>query len=274
MEIIKAIILGILQGVTEWLPISSTAHLILLKNIINLQVTPDFWELFEVVIQLGSILAVVLLYFNTLNPFAKSKSKKEQTATLRLWFMIFIASLPLVIGALVDKYIPQDNLIIAATLIIYGIGFIVVEARNKKMTPKFNSIGSIDIKTAFLIGLFQVLAIVPGTSRSGATIIGAIIIGVSRVVATEFSFFMAIPAMFGASGLKLVKYIINNGLTFTGNEITILLVATLVSFFVSIFAIKHLLKYIRRNDFTAFGYYRIGLGLIIIIIYVFNLLFA
>lgn len=274
IEIIKAIILGILQGITEWLPISSTAHLILLNNLIKLEVSPAFWDLFEVVIQLGSILAVVLLYFNTLNPFSKSKSKKEQTATLRLWFMIFIASLPLVIGALVDDYIPQHNLVIAATLIIYGIGFIVIETKNKNSVPKISSIGNIDIKTAFLIGLFQVLAIVPGTSRSGATIIGALIVGVSRVVATEFSFFMAIPAMFGASGLKLVKYIINNGLVFTGSEVVILLTATLVSFFVSIFAIKHLLKYIRRNDFTAFGYYRIILGIIIIIVFGFNLLLA
>ncbi len=274
MEFIKAVILGILQGITEWLPISSTAHLILLNNLIKLDVSPAFWDLFEVVIQLGSILAVVLLYFNKLNPLSKDKTKQQQTSTYRLWFMIIIASIPLVIGALLDDYIPKHNLVIAATLIIYGIGFIVIEKRNKHKQPKFSSVANIDTRTAFLIGLFQLLAIVPGTSRSGATIIGALILGVSRVAATEFSFFLAIPAMFGASGLKLLKYIINTGFIFTGYEVFILLTATIVSFVVSVFAIKYLLKYIRRNDFTAFGYYRIALGIVIILVFVVQLIFA
>lgn len=274
LEFIKAVILGILQGITEWLPISSTAHLILLNDIIKLDVSPAFWDLFLVVIQLGSILAVVLLYFNKLNPFSKDKDESEKTSTLRLWFMIFIASLPLVIGAILDDFIPEHSLVIAATLIFYGIGFIIIEKRNKNKVAKINSVSNIDVKTALLIGLFQLLAIVPGTSRSGATIIGALILGVSRVAATEFSFFLAIPAMFGASGLKLLKYIIKTGLAFTGYEIFILMTATIVSFVVSVFAIKYLLKYIRRNDFTAFGYYRIVLGVLIIIVFGLKLILA
>lgn len=274
MEFIKAVILGILQGITEWLPISSTAHLILLNNIIKLDVSVAFWDLFEVVIQLGSILAVVLLYFNKLNPLSKDKTKQQQESTYRLWFMIVIASIPLVIGALLDDYIPKHNLVISATLIIYGVGFILIEKRNKNKPSKFSTVANIDVKTAFLIGLFQLLAIVPGTSRSGATIIGALILGVSRVAATEFSFFLAIPAMFGASGLKLIKYIMETGFIFTGFEVFILTTATVVSFVVSVFAIKYLLKYIRRNDFTAFGYYRIVLGIIIILVFGVQLIFA
>ena len=274
IEFIKAVILGILQGITEWLPISSTAHLILLNDVIKLNVSPEFWNLFLVVIQLGSILAVVLLYFNKLNPLSKDKTKEEQTATYRLWFMIVIASIPLVIGALLDDFILDNSLVIAATLIFYGVLFIIIEKRNKNSVAKINSVANIDIKTAFLIGLFQLLAVIPGTSRSGATIIGALILGVSRVAATEFSFFLAIPAMFGASGLKLLKYVIRVGLAFTGYEIFILLTATIVSFVVSIFAIKYLLQYIRRNDFTAFGYYRIVLGILIILVFGFKLIFA
>lgn len=274
IEFIKAIILGILQGITEWLPISSTAHLILLNDIIKLNVGDEFWKLFLVVIQLGSILAVVVLYFNTLNPLAKNKSVDEKTSSYRLWFMIFIASLPLIIAALLDDYISESPLVIAATLIIYGVLFIVVEKHNKTTTPKINSVGAIDMKTAFLIGIFQLLAVIPGTSRSGATIIGALILGVSRLAATEFSFFLAIPAMFGASGLKLLKFILSTGLTFNGNEFFILILATVVSFVVSIVAIKHLLQYIRRNDFTAFGYYRIGLGILILAVAGLKLIFV
>lgn len=272
IEFIKAIILGILQGITEWLPISSTAHLILLNDLIKLNVSDNFWQLFLVVIQLGSIIAVVLLYFNKLNPFSKEKNLEEKNQTLRLWFMIFIASLPLVIAALLNDFIPDHSLVIAFTLIFYGVLFIIVEKQNKK--PKINSLNGIDIKTAFLIGLFQLLAVIPGTSRSGATIIGALILGVSRVVATEFSFFLAIPAMFGASGLKLLKYMLSDGLVFIGNELLILTLATLVSFFVSLVAVKYLLKYIRRNDFTVFGFYRIGLGILIFLVYGFKVLLS
>ena len=274
IEFIKAVILGIIQGITEWLPISSTAHLILLNDMIKLNVSQSFWDLFLVVIQLGSILAVVLIYFNKLNPFSKSKSKKQQTDTLRLWFMIFIASLPLVVAAVLDDFIPQQSLVIAFTLIFYGVGFIFIEKRNKNKVAKINTVNNIDIKTAFLIGLFQLLAVIPGTSRSGATIIGALILGVSRVVATEFSFFLAIPAMFGASGLKLVKYILEVGISFSTFEVFILATATIVSFVVSVVVIKYLLKYIRRNDFTAFGYYRIVLGVVIIVTFVARLIFA
>lgn len=274
IEFIKAVILGIIQGITEWLPISSTAHLILLNDMIKLNVSQNFWDLFLVVIQLGSILAVVLIYFNKLNPFSKSKSKKQQTDTLRLWFMIFIASLPLVVAAVLDDFIPQQSLVIAFTLIFYGVGFIFIEKRNKNKVAKINTVNNIDIKTAFLIGLFQLLAVIPGTSRSGATIIGALILGVSRVVATEFSFFLAIPAMFGASGLKLVKYILEVGISFSTFEVFILATATIVSFVVSVVVIKYLLKYIRRNDFTAFGYYRIVLGVVIIVTFVARLIFA
>lgn len=268
IEIIKAIFLGILQGITEWLPISSTAHLILLNNVIKLDVSTDFWDLFLVVIQLGSILAVVMLFFRQLNPFDKAKDEKAKLQTYRLWLLILIASLPLVIGAIVDDLISDSTLIIAITLIVYGILFIVVEKSHKNKTPKIKTINGIDVKTALLIGLFQLLAIVPGTSRSGATIIGSLILGVSRVAAAEFSFFLAIPAMFGASGLKLLKYIIRVGLNFNSQEVILLLVASIVSFVVSVYVIKYLLAYIRKNDFSVFGYYRIGLGIILLIVFI------
>lgn len=272
IEIIKAIVFGIVQGVTEWLPISSTAHLILLNKIIVLDVKPEFWKLFEVVIQLGSILAVLILFFNTLNPYAKGKSPKEKQSTFRLWLMVIVASIPLVIGAIFDDYIPDSPLVIAFTLIFYGLIFIFVERYNKTRKPKIKSLGAIDIKTAFLIGLFQLLAVIPGTSRSGATIIGASILGLSRTVSAEFSFFLAIPAMLGASGLKLLKYVLETGFAFNANEVIILLVATVVSFVVSLYVIQNLLKYIRRNDFTVFGYYRIGLGVLILIVFGLKLL--
>ena len=267
LEIIKAIILGIIQGITEWLPISSTGHLILFNLVMPLNVTKEFWDLFLVVIQLGSILAVVVIYFNQLNPFSKRKNSHEKNQTYRMWLMIIVASLPLVIGALVDDKIPDSPMVIAATLIIYGILFIVIENWNATRTPKINSINGIDIKTAFLIGCFQLLAIVPGTSRSGATIIGALLLGLSRTAAAEFSFFLAIPAMAGASGLKLLKYFIKTGIGFNSSELILLIVATVVSFVVSMYVIKNLLKFIRKHDFKVFGYYRIVLGIIIFIVF-------
>lgn len=267
LEIIKAIILGIIQGITEWLPISSTGHLILFNQVMPLNVTKEFWDLFLVVIQLGSILAVVVIYFNQLNPFSKRKNSHEKNQTYRMWLMIIVASLPLVIGALVDDKIPDSPMVIAATLIIYGILFIVIENWNATRTPKINSINGIDIKTAFLIGCFQLLAIVPGTSRSGATIIGALLLGLSRTAAAEFSFFLAIPAMAGASGLKLLKYFIKTGIGFNSSELILLIVATVVSFVVSMYVIKNLLKFIRKHDFKVFGYYRIVLGIIIFIVF-------
>lgn len=267
LDIIKAIILGIIQGVTEWLPISSTGHLILFNELMPLNVTKEFWDLFLVVIQLGSILAVVILYFNKLNPFTKSKDTHEKKQTFRMWFMIIIASFPLVVGAILDDKIPDSPMTIATTLIIYGILFIVVENWNKSRQPKINSINGIDIKTAFLIGCFQLLAVVPGTSRSGATIIGALILGLSRTAAAEFSFFLAIPAMAGASGLKLLKYFLKTGFGFNGTELVLLLVASVVAFVVSLYVIKNLLKFIRKHDFKVFGYYRILLGIIIFIVF-------
>lgn len=267
LEIIKAIILGIIQGITEWLPISSTGHLILFNQVMPLNVTKEFWDLFLVVIQLGSILAVVVIYFNQLNPFSKRKNSHEKHQTYRMWLMIIVASLPLVIGALVDDLIPDSPMVIAATLIIYGILFIVIENWNANRIPKINSINGIDIKTAFLIGCFQLLAIVPGTSRSGATIIGALLLGLSRTAAAEFSFFLAIPAMAGASGLKLLKYFIKTGIGFNSSELILLIVATVVSFVVSMYVIKNLLKFIRKHDFKVFGYYRIVLGIIIFIVF-------
>ncbi len=276
IEIIKAIIFGIVQGITEWLPISSTAHLILLNLIMPLNMSTDFWDLFLVVIQLGSILAVLIIFFNQLNPYAKGKDKKEREKTFRLWLMIVIASIPLVLGAIFDKVIgiPDNPLIIAATLIIYGVIFIVVEKDKKGKPAKINSINALDIKTAFFIGLFQVLAIIPGTSRSGATIIGSLLLGLSRTVAAEFSFFLAIPAMAGASGLELLKYILDFGLAFNAQELILLLVATVVSFAVSMYVIQNLLKYIRKHDFTVFGYYRIVLGIIILLVFGAQALFA
>lgn len=267
MELIKVLIIGIVEGITEWLPISSTAHMIIVQNILELDVTPEFWKMFEVVIQLGAIFAVIVLYFHKLNPFAPSKTVKQKRATWNMWIKVIVAVIPsVIIGLPFDDFIEEHlhgNITIAITLILYGIIFIVVEIMNKNKTPKVNKLAELSLKTAIIIGLFQVLAIIPGTSRSGATIIGAMIIGCSREMAAEFTFFMAIPTMLGASGLKLVKYIFS-GVGITGFEIVILIVGMLVAFAVSYIAIKFLLKYIKKNDFKAFGYYRIILGIALI----------
>ncbi len=263
LEILKVILLGIVEGITEWLPISSTGHMILVDEFVRLNVTPEFKEMFLVVIQLGAILAVCLLFFHKLNPFAPSKSQKEKKETLQLWVKVIIGCLPAaVIGLAFDDkideifYNPQT---VAATLIIYGILFIVVENYNKSRKPRIRTLRDLPYKTAFLIGVFQVLALIPGTSRSGATIIGAMILGTSRYVAAEFSFFLSIPVMFGASLLKMVKF----GFHYTGSEVVLLLTGMVVAFFVSVFAIKFLLGYIRKNDFKVFGVYRIVLGIIV-----------
>ncbi|MDD3612275.1 MAG: undecaprenyl-diphosphate phosphatase [Eubacteriales bacterium] len=264
LELIKAIILGIIQGITEWLPISSTGHLLLAEELLKLDVDQTFMEMFRVVVQFGSILAVVVLYFNKLNPFSKKKTVKQKTDTWNLWFKVFVAVLPAaVIGLLFDDWFDANfynYITVSITLIIYGILFIVVENINKNKRAGIRDLSQISYKTAFIIGLFQVLALIPGTSRSGATIIGAMVIGTSRYVAAEFTFFLAIPVMFGASLLKILKF----GLSFTQLEAAILLIGTLVSFIVSIIAIKFLLNYIKKNNFKVFGYYRIGLGLIIL----------
>lgn len=266
-NIIKAAILGIIEGITEWLPISSTGHLILADEFIKLDASSQFMSMFNVVIQLGAILAVVVLYFHKLNPFAPSKSSIEKKDTWVLWSKVLVACVPAaIIGLLLDDWLDAHFykfLPVAIALIVYGIGFIIVEKRNKNKTPRWSNLNDLTFQAAILIGAFQVLALIPGTSRSGATILGAILIGASRFVATEFSFFLGIPVMFGASGLKIVKYLAD-GNSFQMEETVILLVGTVVSFIVSIFAIKFLINYLKRNDFTVFGWYRIILGIILI----------
>ena len=264
IEIFKVVILGIVEGITEWLPISSTGHMLLVDEFIQLDMSEAFKTMFFVVIQLGAIMAVVLLYFNKLNPFALRKSKREKRQTWHLWFKVIVAIIPAgVIGVLYDDKIDElffNPITIASTLIIYGILFIVVENKNRFKRPKIDSLRELTYSTAFGIGIFQVLSLIPGTSRSGATIVGAMILGTSRFVAAEFTFFLAIPVMFGASLLKLRKF----GLAFTGAELGILSIGMIVSFLVSILAIKFLLGYIKKNDFKAFGYYRIVLGLLVL----------
>lgn len=267
LEIIKSVIFGIIQGITEWLPISSTGHLILADRFLKLNQTSEFMNLFLVVIQFGSILAVLTLYFNKLNPFSPKKSAEEKKDTWTMWFKVIAAVLPAaIIGLLFDDIIEDylsNPLVIAITLILYGILFIVIERKNK--IPKISSIAEMSWKTAVIIGFCQVLAMIPGTSRSGATILGAVLIGTSREVAAEFSFFLAIPVMFGASLLRTLKYIMENGFIFENGGLWIMLIGTAVSYLVSVFAIKFLMNYIRKHSFTVFGYYRIVLGAAIII---------
>ena len=263
IEVIKAIILGIVEGITEWLPISSTGHMILVDEFLKLDMSAAFKEMFFVVIQLGAIMAVVVLYFNKLNPFTSKKTVIQKKETFSLWFKVLAACVPAgIIGFLFDDKIEElfyNYITVAVTLILYGILFIIIE-KNKKRVPKIDGFSHLTYKTAFLIGAFQVLSLIPGTSRSGATIIGAILLGTSRYVATEFSFFLAIPVMFGASALKIVKF----GFDFTGAEMFILLTGMIIAFIISIFAIKFLMGYIKKHDFKAFGYYRIALGIIIL----------
>ena len=264
VEIIKVIVLGIVEGITEWLPISSTGHMILVDEFIQLDFSAEFKEMFFVVIQLGAILAVVLLYFNKLNPFSQKKSIKEKRETMNIWFKVVVGVLPAaVLGFLFDDWLDEhfyNYQTVAITLILYGVLFIMVENRNKHQDAKITSFKDLDYKTALLIGVFQVLALIPGTSRSGATILGGIILGASRFVATEFSFFLSIPVMFGASALKLFKF----GFDFSGAELTALILGMVVAFFVSVIAIRFLLGYIKKNDFKAFGWYRIVLGILVI----------
>ena len=263
LEALKVIILGIVEGITEWLPISSTGHLILVEEFIKLDVSQAFIDMFNVVIQLGAILAVVVIYFHRLNPFSPRKTQKQKMMTMQLWIKVVIGSIPAgVVGILFNDFIEEkfnNSYVVAAMLILYGVLFIVVEIYHKGKTPKINKISQLTIPTVLIIGVFQMLAMIPGTSRSGATIVGALILGTARSVAAEFTFFLAIPAMFGASLVKLRHF----GLGFTGMEVFLLLLGMLVSFLVSIFAIKFLMKYIQNHDFKAFGYYRIVLGIIV-----------
>lgn len=270
VELIKTVVLGIVEGLTEWLPISSTGHMILVDEFIKMDVTKAFMDMFLVVIQLGAILAVVVLNVEKLNPFSAWKTKKEKQQTVSLWYKVIFACIPAaVIGLAFNKYMEEhfmNSHVVAFTLILYGILFIVVENYNKHRRPRINTLEQLDYRTAFIIGLFQVLSLVPGTSRSGATILGAIVYGTSRQVAAEFTFFLAIPVMFGASFLKILKF----GWNYTGAEVVILAVGMIVAFFVSILSIKFLMRYIQHNDFKAFGWYRIILGLLVIAYFYFE----
>ena len=263
VEILKVIVLGIVEGFTEWLPISSTGHMILVDEIIHLDVSEAYREVFMVVIQLGAILAVMVLYFNKLNPFSPHKSMAQKRGTIRLWIKIIIACIPAaVIGLPLDHFMDKlmNGYVVAAMLILYGVLFIVLENRNVHRHFPIERVTQISFQTAALIGCFQVLAMIPGTSRSGATILGAMLIGCSRPAAAEFSFFLGIPVMFGASLLKLVKF----GLNFTGTEAIILLIGMVTAFVSSIIVIQFLMGYIKKHDFKAFGWYRIVLGVLVL----------
>lgn len=267
LELFKTFILGIVQGITEWLPISSTGHMILVDQFMPLNQPAEFINLFLVVIQFGSILAVVTLYFHKLNPFSPKKTAAEKADTWTMWFKVLVGCIPAaVIGLLFDDLINHytyNAWVVAAALIVYGIAFLVIEKQNKK--PAINTIGELSYKTALLIGAFQVLSLIPGTSRSGSTILGAVILGSSRLVAAEFSFFLAVPVMLGASLLKVVKFFLETGSGFTLEQVGILLTGMVVAYLVSVAAIKFLMEYIRKHDFTAFGYYRIVVGLLVIL---------
>ena len=268
--LLKTVLLGIVEGITEWLPISSTGHLILADEFIKLNMTADFKEMFDVVIQLGAIMAVVVLYFHKLNPFSPKKNHDEKMDTIILWTKVILAVFPAaIIGILFDDWL-NDHFynppVVAAMLIIYGVLFIIIENRNKRSRRRpMNDLYRLSYGMALGIGVFQILALIPGTSRSGATILGGILLGCSRTVAAEFSFFLGIPVMFGASLLKIVKF----GLAFTSTQLIVLIVGMVVSFLVSIGAIKFLLGYIKKNDFKAFGVYRIILGLLVIVYFAF-----
>lgn len=267
IEILKAVLFGIVEGITEWLPISSTGHMILLDEFIHLGVSEEFYKLFEVVIQLGAIMAVVLIYFKTIFPFGFGKSKEDTKDTLNLWGKILVACIPAaIIGILFDDWLDEhlyNSVVVSLALIIYGIIFIVVESKQigKRNVKKLNDI---TYKQALGVGGFQLLSLIPGTSRSGSTIIGGLMLGLERSVAAEFTFFLAIPVMAGASLLKLVKYVMAVGLSFSAMEVTLLAVGCLVAFLVSVIIIKFLMNYIRKHDFKVFGWYRIVLGILVL----------
>ena len=271
IEILKAVLFGIVEGITEWLPVSSTGHIILLDEFVYLAGSDEFKSMFDVVIQLGAIIAVIVLFFSKLNPFDARKNEKQKTMTWGLWFKVCVAILPSgIVGVLFDDWMDahlHNGIVVALMLIAYGIAFIFVERRNEGLTPKINSVWSIDLRTAILIGCFQCLSLIPGTSRSGSTILGAILLGVGRGAGAEFSFFMAIPTMVGASAIKLLKFLMS-GAGATGTEITVLIVGCVVSFIVSLLVIKALMEYVRKHSFASFGYYRIGLGAVVLLYFI------
>jgi undecaprenyl-diphosphatase len=262
IEILKSVLLGVIQGITEWLPVSSTGHMILVNEFLKLNFSDTFINTFLVVIQLGSILAVVLLFFKKLNPFDGDKNSEQKRDTIDLWIKVIISIIPIgIVGVLFEDKIYElfyNSTVVAIALIAYGVILILLENRNK--TPKYNNFKDVTYKTALAIGVFQCLALIPGTSRSGSTIIGAVLLGTSRYVAAEFSFFMAIPTMFGASAIKLLKA----GFAFTSFEWLILIVGSVVAFLVSIVVIKLFMDYIKKHDFKVFGYYRIVLGILVL----------
>ena len=267
IELLKAVLFGIVEGVTEWLPISSTGHMILLDEFIKLKVTGEFYEMFQVVIQLGAIAAVLALFFHKLNPFSPKKDALQKKDTWNLWFKVIVAVLPsAAIGLVLDDWMDEhlyNYIVVAITLIAYGVAFLFVEKLNDRRSTKIDDVYRIDYRTAIFIGAFQCLSLIPGTSRSGATILGGIFLGVSRSAASEFSFFLAIPTMLGASALKILKFMLE-GATITGLEVAILLVGCVVSFLVSLAVIKGLMEFVRKHSFSVFGIYRILLGIAVL----------
>lgn len=271
IEIIKAIFIGIVQGITEWLPVSSTGHMIIANEFIKLDVSEGCWNLFEVITQLGSILAVIILFFDKLNPWSKNKTQELKTKTWSLWLKVIVAVLPAaIIGILFEDFLDEhlyNFVTVAIALLVYGILFIVIERLNKNRKMEYTDVYDIDYPTALKIGCFQVLSLIPGTSRSGSTILGASTVKVSRTAAAEFSFFLAIPVMLGASALKVLKFIVNGGALNT-TEIIVLISGTLTAFAVSLFVIKLLMSFVKNHSFESFGWYRIGLGITLLIYYI------
>ncbi len=272
IEILKAIFIGIVQGITEWLPVSSTGHMIIANEFVQLDVSAGCWELFEVITQLGSIIAVVILFFDKLNPWSKNKDTVMRKKTWSLWLKVVIAVLPAaIIGILFEEWLDEhfyNFIVVAIALVVYGVLFIVIERINKNKKYKIEDVYDIDCVTAIKIGCFQVLSLIPGTSRSGSTILGASTVGVSRTAAAEFSFFLAIPVMLGASALKVFKAFVIDDLTLNLTEWVVLLTGTLVAFAVSMIVIKFLMNFVRRHSFESFGWYRIGLGIVLITYYI------
>lgn len=272
IEILKAIFIGIVQGITEWLPVSSTGHMIIANEFVKLNISAGCWDLFEVITQLGSIIAVIILFFDKLNPWSKSKDQAMRKKTWSLWLKVIVAVLPAaVIGLLLEDWLDKhfyNFVVVAIALVVYGVLFIVIERINKNKRYKIEDVYDIDYVTALKIGCFQVLSLIPGTSRSGSTILGASTVGVSRTAAAEFSFFLAIPVMLGASALKVFKAFIIDNLTLSLTEWIVLLTGTLVAFAVSMIVIKFLMNFVRRHSFESFGWYRIGLGIVLIIYFV------